>query len=84
MSKEITVSVKVDRKLAEEAERVLDKVGLNLSQALALFLRQVVLRRGLPFEVAIPRDDALGEADAVMDSKGFDEVDARIEGFDFR
>jgi len=33
---------------------VLDECGLNLSDAIRLFLRQIVVTGGLPFEVKVP------------------------------
>jgi DNA-damage-inducible protein J len=44
-----------------QAEAVLGELGLPMSSAISLFLRQIVLRRGLPFEVTLPsrKPDAL-------------------------
>ncbi len=37
--------------LKEEAQDVLGRVGLNISDAIRLFLRQVVAANGLPFDL---------------------------------
>jgi len=42
---------RIEPELKEEAQDVLNKFGLNISDAIRLFLRQVVAARGLPFEV---------------------------------
>jgi len=42
---------RIEPELKDEAQAVLDRVGLNISDAIRLFLRQVVAARGLPFEV---------------------------------
>lgn len=42
---------RIEPELKDEAQAVLGRVGLNISDAIRLFLRQVVLARGLPFEV---------------------------------
>lgn len=42
---------RVEPELKDEAQAVLGRVGLNISDAIRLFLRQVVAARGLPFEV---------------------------------
>ena len=42
---------RVEPELKDEAQAVLGRVGLNISDAIRLFLRQVVATRGLPFEV---------------------------------
>lgn len=42
---------RIEPELKDEAQAVLGRVGLNISDAIRLFLRQVVATRGLPFEV---------------------------------
>jgi DNA-damage-inducible protein J len=42
---------RIEPELKEEAQDVLNRVGLNISDAIRLFLRQVVVAKGLPFEV---------------------------------
>lgn len=42
---------RIEPELKEEAQEVLSNFGLNLSDAIRLFLRQVVAARGLPFEL---------------------------------
>jgi DNA-damage-inducible protein J len=38
------------------AEHILDELGLNASDAIRVFSKQVVLRKGLPFDVTIPNE----------------------------
>ncbi|WP_422409715.1 type II toxin-antitoxin system RelB/DinJ family antitoxin [Endozoicomonas sp. ALB122] len=54
MAKETTVRARIDEALKEEAEQVLRKLGLTTSQAINLYFSQIVLRKGLPFDVVIP------------------------------
>ncbi len=54
MSKTATITARVEPKLKRNAEGVLEKLGVNTTDAITMFLSQVVLRRGLPFEVRIP------------------------------
>ena len=42
---------RIEPDLKNEAQAILSRVGLNLSDAIRLFLRQVIVARGLPFEV---------------------------------
>lgn len=58
---------RIEPDLKEEATRVLAACGLNVSDAIRLFLRQVVAQNGLPFEVKMPNAAtraAMAEADA--------------------
>lgn len=42
---------RIEPELKEEAQDVLGRCGLNISDAIRLFLRQVVATKGLPFEI---------------------------------
>jgi DNA-damage-inducible protein J len=48
------ISARVEPKLKRDAIRFLGDVGLSASDAITLFLRQVVIHRGLPFEARVP------------------------------
>ena len=54
MKKSAVVRARIEPELKEHAEAILDRLGLNPSQAITIFYRQVELRDGLPFEVSIP------------------------------
>jgi DNA-damage-inducible protein J len=54
MAKTETIRARVDAKLKAQAERIFETLGLNASDAIRLFYKQVTLRKGLPFEVTIP------------------------------
>lgn len=54
MPKTETIRARVDAKLKAQAEGVLEKLGLNASEAIRLFYKQVAMRKGLPFDVVIP------------------------------
>ena len=54
MSKTATVRARLEPKLKDRAEGVFHRLGLNSTQAITIFYRQVELRGGLPFDVAIP------------------------------
>jgi DNA-damage-inducible protein J len=57
LMKAATIRARVDRGLKDEAESVFAQLGLSTTDAIRLFLTQVLLRRGLPFEIAIPIQD---------------------------
>lgn len=42
-----------------EASRILNQLGLPLEVALNMFLKQVILYKGLPFDVTLPDTEAL-------------------------
>ncbi|MDP8247418.1 MAG: type II toxin-antitoxin system RelB/DinJ family antitoxin [Candidatus Tritonobacter lacicola] len=54
MSKTETVRARIEPDLKEHAEKIFRRLGLNSTQAITLFYKQVELRDGLPFNVVIP------------------------------
>ena len=54
MGKTGYITARVEPKLKASAGRVLTKIGVSTSDAITMFLRQVVLRRGIPFDVRVP------------------------------
>ncbi len=43
------LNIRIDRKTKESAESVFDEMGLNMTSAITMFLRQTVRDRRLPF-----------------------------------
>ena len=50
----IAKNFRIDSELNSQANALLEGLGLSMSQAISMFLRQVVLHRGLPFDVKYP------------------------------
>ena len=50
-SKTSAINIQVDSSVKKEATMVLTDLGLSMSSAINLFLKQVVKRNGIPFEV---------------------------------
>lgn len=53
------INARIEPKLKASAHRALKKVGLSTSDAITLFLHQVVLHQGLPFDVRIPNAETV-------------------------
>ncbi len=55
MARTSSVFARVEPEIKEQAEKVLDQLGIPMSSAIGLFLRQVVLQRGIPFDMRLPQ-----------------------------
>ena len=54
---ETTLNIHLNKTQVERAENILSELGLSMSEAVSIFLAQVVLLEGLPFGVALPDPD---------------------------
>lgn len=50
----VPTQIRIDEVTKKEAAEILEGLGMSLSEAMNIFLRQVVLRNGIPFNVSYP------------------------------
>jgi DNA-damage-inducible protein J len=74
---EAEIRTRVTSDLKTEAVQILNGCGLNVSDAVRLFLTQVVTHRGLPFEIKIPNATTVA---AMKESRKL--VSAKAQSFD--
>ena len=69
MSTTTNVSIRMDVDLKKQAEKLFADLGLNMTVAMTMFLRQAISRQGIPFEITrAPNAEtiaAMEEADKV-------------------
>lgn len=70
MARTETIRARVEPELKSKAEAILKEVGLSSSEAMRLFLFQVVQQRGLPFEVKIPNAETIEAIENIQAGKG--------------
>ena len=52
-----TLQIRIDSELRRDADELLNRAGLDISSGVRLFLRQMVIRRRLPFDVITETPD---------------------------
>ena len=59
MARTANVFARVEPELKEQAEDILQQLGIPMSNAVGMFLKQIVLQKGIPFEMKLPRTEPL-------------------------
>ncbi len=59
MSKSAMVRARLEPGLKEHVEDIFRQLGINTTQAITMFYKQIELHKGLPFDVAIPTSTTL-------------------------
>ena len=49
-----SIYTRVDPETKEQAELILAQLGIPMSNAVGMFLKQIVIQRGIPFEMKLP------------------------------
>ncbi|MFA7185809.1 MAG: type II toxin-antitoxin system RelB/DinJ family antitoxin [Victivallales bacterium] len=74
-AKTTNLSIRIDAKLKQEAETLFADLGMNLTTAFNIFVRQAIRTQGIPFSVArdVPNQEtlkAMEEARNLASGKG--------------
>jgi DNA-damage-inducible protein J len=82
VAKTAMITTRVDPGLKADAEKVLSKLGISTTEAINLFLSQIRLRKGLPFDVKIPNKTtlkAMKDAEEGRNLSSYDSLDKFFE-----
>ncbi|MGI6556832.1 MAG: type II toxin-antitoxin system RelB/DinJ family antitoxin [Pseudoramibacter sp.] len=60
------IQIRTDEKDKQEASKILKELGTNLSAVLNMTIKQIILQRRIPFDVALPKDEAVSSVAASM------------------
>ena len=88
MAKTDTLHIRVEPSVKMKAEKTLNDLGLSITEAVNVFLNQVIFHDGIPFKIEKPRynKETIQAMDDVKNgknlSKAFDSVDEMFEELD--
>ncbi len=52
----VSTNIRIDENVKAEASKLFEGLGLTLSDAVNVFLRQSILHRGVPFKIEYPEE----------------------------
>lgn len=59
MAKTANLYARIEPELKEQAEAILSALGIPVSNAINMFYKQIILQRGIPFELKLPAERPL-------------------------
>ena len=68
------IRARVELALKNKANRLFQRLGLTMSDAIRLLLHQAVAEQALPFAIKIPNPTTLATMEAVEQGKGLEKV----------
>ncbi|MFZ1430001.1 MAG: type II toxin-antitoxin system RelB/DinJ family antitoxin [Geminicoccaceae bacterium] len=70
MTTDAVVRARIDGKVKETAAKVLDEMGLSVSDAIRMMLVRVAAEKALPFEVRVPNAETVAAMQEIEQGKG--------------
>lgn len=74
MAKTANLYARIEPDVKEQAESILNALGIPVSNAINMFYKQIILQRGIPFEMKLPQTKILD-----LTSMTAQELDAALE-----
>ena len=68
------VNVRIQENIKQQAEQILETIGVHRATAIDVFYREIILNKGIPFSLTIPKS-LLAQDD--VDEKTFNALMAR-------
>ncbi|MBU4316202.1 MAG: type II toxin-antitoxin system RelB/DinJ family antitoxin [Proteobacteria bacterium] len=56
MGKTATIQTRVDPVVKNDAQIILKKLHISMSEAISMYLSQITLQKGIPFEIKLPNE----------------------------
>lgn len=81
MSKNASLNIRTTEEIKKGAEAVLNGLGLNISSAVNLFLKQVINYKGIPFDLRQPNQETLQATDDINHRRDLDSANTVEEMF---
>ena len=75
MAKSANLYARIEPEVKEQAEAILNALGIPASNAITMFYKQIILQRGLPFEVKLPEHEHPLDVSRLTDAQ----LDAELE-----
>ncbi|MBR2067724.1 MAG: type II toxin-antitoxin system RelB/DinJ family antitoxin [Solobacterium sp.] len=57
--KSANLYVRIEPEVKEQAEKILSALGVPASNAINMFYKQIILHKGIPFDVVLPKNKSL-------------------------
>lgn len=74
MAKTSNLYARIEPDVKEQAETILTALGIPVSNAINMFYKQIILQRGIPFEMKLPANRVLD-----MEKLTSEQLDAELE-----
>lgn len=72
------VNIRMDDSLKDKADKLFEELGLNMTTAFNIFIRQVVRQGGIPFDITVKTDPFYSSSNMKVLRQSIADMDAGI------
>jgi len=82
MARTTTIQARIDPEIKNKAQKILNTLNISMSEAISMYLTQVALHKGIPFDVKIPNELTADTLRRSEEGKELNEVESVGELFE--
>ncbi len=82
MVRNAIIQARIDEETKVRAQKILNALHISMSEAISMYLRQIVFHRGIPFDLRIPNEVTAKTLRESEEGKGLHEVGSVDELFE--
>lgn len=56
LTKTANINVRIQENIKKQAEDILEMIGISRATAIDMFYRQIILNKGIPFPITVPKN----------------------------
>jgi addiction module antitoxin, RelB/DinJ family len=59
MPKTTTIQARINPEIKTQAQKILNSLHISMSEAISIYLTQIALHKGIPFEIKVPNEQTV-------------------------
>lgn len=75
-----TLQIRIDPKTKKSAQKILEELGLDMTTAITVYLKRIVTKKGIPFELITENGLTLEQEAAILEASEEAEQGINVEG----
>ena len=81
MAKTANIQARIDPETKTKAQKILNTLNISMSEAISMYLTQVALHKGIPFDIRIPNEVTIATLQKSEEGKELHNVSGTEELF---
>ena len=74
MAKTANIQARIDPETKTKAQKILNTLNISMSEAISMYLTQIALHKGIPFDIRIPNEVTIATLQKSEEGKELNEV----------
>lgn len=74
MAKTANIQARIDPETKTKAQKIFNTLNISMSEAISMYLTQVALHKGIPFDIRIPNEVTIATLQKSEEGKELNEV----------